>query len=810
MSQLKIKPVLLFLIMIIFGSPPAWAQDGLKHPPGQSSEKSDGTVNITHRPLVFLSNNMLPPMIYMQKGKRVGIVVDLAEAIKEHINRPVNVKYMDWSKAQQIVLEGKADALLHINPSKERKELFDFSDDLLESEFSIFINHTREDIYNLNSLRGIQVGVLRKGLCFSLLNQDPSINLVTFPEILSGFFSLKKGEIDAVVMDRQVGSFLLAENNINGIRIVGDPIDRSTSAIAVRKGNTDLLFQINNALAEIKRNGTYAEIIAKWQPKEVIFQTREQSRKQKRFIAMIAFVAGIAILITLLFMLWNKSLKIKVNEHTFELTSINSSLLAEIEERRQAENELKKSEQKFKDFMMSANEGFSLFDADFNLSEINDRAMEIFPPGSTREKIIGKNILSLSPNLKETGRYDKYVEVRDTAVPLYFDDIVPDSVFGDRQLSIKAFQVGSGLGLIFSDNTEQKKVEDKLRYQAAVLQNVSDAVISHDLDFNILSWNEAAENIYGWKSEETVGRSMTDLLQTENNELVKETMLADIREKGVWIGNVVQVRKDGMRRHIQSKVSTLIDENGLVFGYAGVARDITEKMVAEQKLHEYQKRLKALAFQLTIAEEKERRSIAIDLHDRVAQSLALLRIQTVTARKYTSDPILAAKLEDISKTLLLTLQGTRNLMSDLSSSSMDKIGLSAAISEWLENNIENKHNLKTEFIDKMTDDEQDILEDNLQVILFRNVRELVTNTVKHARAKTVSVCIHMDGSFIKIGVTDDGIGFDPDASLENGINSGYGLFSIEERMSDVNGTFKIVSAPRKGCSAVLTVPVRNV
>ncbi len=487
--------------------------------------------------------------------------------------------------------------------------------------------------------------------------------------------------------------------------------------------------------------------------------------------------------------------------------------IAEIEERKQTEIRIRKPEQKFKDFMMSANEGFILLDADLNLSEINDKALEIFPPGSTREELIGKNILSISPGLKETGRYDKYVAVKETAVPLYFEDVVSDPLFGDRYLTIKAFKVGNGLGLIFSDSTERKRAEEKLRYQAAVLENVSDAVISHDLDFNILSWNEAAENIYGWKSEEVIGRSMGDVLQTENADMVRDKIITDIRDKGVWIGNVVQVRKDGKKRDIQSKISRLMDDKGNPIGYAGVARDITENMIADQKLYVYQKRLKALAFQLTIAEEKERRIIAVDLHDNVAQSLALLRIQVASARKHTSEPILKTKLEEVSKTLLLTLQETRNLMSDLSSSSMVEIGLSAAISEWLEDNIAKRYPIKIKFIHK-NDDGQDILEDNVHVILFRNVRELVTNTVKHARAKTVSVRIHMEEGFIRISVEDDGIGFAPDfVSPENGMNSGmnsgYGLFSVEERMADVNGRFEIVSARGKGCRAVLTVPVSN-
>jgi ABC-type amino acid transport substrate-binding protein len=108
-----------------------------------------------HQPLVFLANKILPPMVYMQDGKRVGIIVDLGEALQRQLDQPVRLEYMGWAEAQQEVLQGEADALLHINPSEARKERFDFSDVLLESEFSIFTKYRREGIYDLTSLRNV-------------------------------------------------------------------------------------------------------------------------------------------------------------------------------------------------------------------------------------------------------------------------------------------------------------------------------------------------------------------------------------------------------------------------------------------------------------------------------------------------------------------------------------------------------------------------------------------------------------------------------------------------------------------------------
>jgi len=692
MSRLRFRPQSLILIGIILVVVPVRAQDASKKPPPrivEQSQASGGTVS--GRPLVFVANHMLPPMTYLQEGRRVGIVVDLAEAIKRQMNRPVNIEYMDWSRAQQFVFDGKADAVLHINPSEERNKRFDFSDALLESQFSIFIEHDSEDIYGPKALRGQRVGVLNKGLCFNLLSRDPLINLVTFPEILPGFVSLSRGGLDAVVMDRQVGTFLLAENNISGIRITGNPIDRSASAIAVKKGNTDLLVAINRALAQIRNNGTYEEILAKWEPKEVVFQTREQSRRQAKILYTIGAVAATAFAAVLLFIVWTRSLKRKVNERTAELESINASLEAEVAERIKAENSLRDSRDFLKNLTDSMGDVvFSVKMPEREIEWINDRFQIL---GYRPEECIGKG----------------------------------------------------------------------------------------------------TEFFYAHKSDYlAVGEKLTQAIASGQDVIYTET---DLKRKN---GEIFPVEATLTPYRIDNQVVSL----------TGILRDVSLRKSTEAKLLEYQRRLKALASQLTLAEETERRRIATDLHDDVCQSLALLRIQVSAARKKIVAPGLIAQLDDILETLQQTLQNTRHLMADLSSASMNEIGLSAAISELLEETVAKRHNIATEFSDDLDDNRRKLLEDKVRAILFRNIRELVTNVVKHSRAKKLAVRIEEIDNRLRITVADDGIGFNPENLIhKNGQEGGYGLFSIEERMSDLGGTFEIVSKPDTGSKAVLTVPI---
>lgn len=236
--------------------------------------------------------------------------------------------------------------------------------------------------------------------------------------------------------------------------------------------------------------------------------------------------------------------------------------------------------------------------------------------------------------------------------------------------------------------------------------------------------------------------------------------------------------------------------------------EIDERKQAEKKILEYQQRLKALASQLTVTEEKERRRIAADLHDHIGQSLALARIQMAAAKKSAANDGLAAKLDDISEILREAVQDTRHLIFDLSPPAMHEIGLGAAISEWLDDQIGNRYGLKTEFFDNIDQSYRKTLDESVRAILFRNVRELLINVVKHSQANQVNVSMEVTDDVMKIVVQDDGVGFDYSPEFQTVIpKGGFGLFSVKERMSDLGGALEIESEPGKGCTAIISVPL---
>ena len=211
-----------------------------------------------------------------------------------------------------------------------------------------------------------------------------------------------------------------------------------------------------------------------------------------------------------------------------------------------------------------------------------------------------------------------------------------------------------------------------------------------------------------------------------------------------------------------------------------------------------------MASELTLIEERERRRIATELHDGATQSLAFARMQLASACKAIAEPEATKKLNDVSQILRESLQQIRDVLLDLSSPSMNEIGLGAAISEWLEEHVVKRHGLRTSFANECGIVP---LDDDVRAVLFRNTRELLANVIKHAGTDTVSIRMDSTGEVLRITIEDDGAGFDPDKKVPTSNGGGFGLFSIRECMLDLGGSLQIVSAPGKGCEATLIMPL---
>jgi PAS domain S-box-containing protein len=232
--------------------------------------------------------------------------------------------------------------------------------------------------------------------------------------------------------------------------------------------------------------------------------------------------------------------------------------------------------------------------------------------------------------------------------------------------------------------------------------------------------------------------------------------------------------------------------------------EVEERIGNEKKMREQQEKLRALSSELLLTEERERRRIATELHDRIGQTLAVTKIKLGELREALPAGTAADALTDIREFVDQTIQDTRTLTFELSPPILYELGLEAALA-WLVAQIQKKHGLRIDFND---DEQPKQLDNGCRVILFQTTREMLFNIVKHARAQKATVSVRKDDDTARIDIEDDGIGFNASEfdSFESG-SMGYGLFSVRERLHPLGGRMEIHSEPGRGTRVTILLPL---
>lgn len=155
---------------------------------------------------------------------------------------------------------------------------------------------------------------------------------------------------------------------------------------------------------------------------------------------------------------------------------------------------------------------------------------------------------------------------------------------------------GTFMGYVGSviDIHDRKLTEEKIRFQARVMQEVSEAIVAVDMDFLIVTWNKGAETIYGLPADEVIGKRMDAVIQQEYLNDTLESSLDHINKYGFWSGEVYTDRKDGKRIYLHSSVTFLTDENGNRRGFVGINRDITDRKKADDALRNSEERYRSV------------------------------------------------------------------------------------------------------------------------------------------------------------------------------------------------------------------------
>lgn len=354
--------------------------------------------------------------------------------------------------------------------------------------------------------------------------------------------------------------------------------------------------------------------------------------------------------------------------------------------------------------------------------------------------------------------------------------------------------------LVARDVTEHMLVERALRQSEEAFRKLFEenpiGIVLANVDFSIICVNNAVCSLLGFSERELVGRKLSTLPSSPEgwHSLEMERLLrGGIRSYQV---EAMLGTKRGQMVWAHLTTSVLRDAENVPFQLFQMVENIQDRKSSEEQVLAYQEQLQSLAAELSLSEERERRRIATDLHDRIGQSLAFARLKLAgLSREH-------AELKPVQDLVEQAIVDTRSLTFELSPPVLYELGLVPAL-EWLTRKIHQEHGIETRFHD---DGQPKPLHENFRVVLFQAVRELLVNVVKHAQATHAQVLLRRDGDALRIIIEDDGIGFEVSKSRSEAARS-FGLFNVRERVEYLGGRVKIRSESRCGTRITLIAPL---
>ena len=328
-----------------------------------------------------------------------------------------------------------------------------------------------------------------------------------------------------------------------------------------------------------------------------------------------------------------------------------------------------------------------------------------------------------------------------------------------------------------------------------ILESAMDAIITVDEAHRIVLFNAAAEQVFGVPQGEALGSPLDRFIPQRYRAAHHEHMrnFGAVGTSSRRMGHqriVAGLRANGEEFPIDASISQ-ITERGKHF-YTVILRDVTQRVRAEQALHDSREEIKEMALAANSVREQEKSRIARELHDELGQALTALKIDVVWMKQNLSAPKseLAGKLTEMQGLVDGTVAATRRISSDLRPLILDDLGLAAA-AEWLVQNFTRRTGVACELA---IAPDVDIGEPHATSV-FRVLQETLTNIARHAEATQVEVNLGREDGRLVLHVQDNGRGFDAAAPRKQG---SFGLMGIRERAALLGGEVTIQSAPGKG------------
>jgi two-component system, NarL family, sensor histidine kinase UhpB len=323
-----------------------------------------------------------------------------------------------------------------------------------------------------------------------------------------------------------------------------------------------------------------------------------------------------------------------------------------------------------------------------------------------------------------------------------------------------------------------------------LFENATDMVFSTDETGRIVSLNPAGERLTGYRSGELPPVSLIEMVAPKYTGIVDEMLRCGSNGHGSANYEVEIIAKDGRRVPVEISSRPFARE-GVLLGIQGIARDISERKLAQQAL-----------YHLNDALEEEVKRIAHALHDEAGQLLASVHL--ALERLASEQPQeLGKKILPVRDMLFEIEEQLRRLSHELRPTILDDLGIGPALS-FLTKGVAQRTGLEIH----LTSSFEGRLQPAVETTLYRVTQEALNNISKHARAKNVWISMQANGE-IHCSIRDDGVGFDVDAVYGRRGRMGLGLRGVQERLAAVGGRLEISAAPNEGTTLLVSIPKRG-
>jgi len=441
--------------------------------------------------------------------------------------------------------------------------------------------------------------------------------------------------------------------------------------------------------------------------------------------------------------------------------------------------------------------------------------------GTTVESLVGKTDADFDPNPEEVAHFLKDdIEVMNSGRP----KDIPEEKITDSEGKVRMLHtikipyhitstVEDAILGVSTDITERKRAEEALRQSEerfrSLVQNSMDMITVHDKDLIMRYATPSMEQILGYKPEQLIGKNPLSYVHPDDMALVIQEVEKVYAHRAEGIPTEYRFRHaDGSWMWVESVANNQLN-NQNIRGIILTSRGITERKQAKTQLEQLNKQLRDLAASIQRTREEESTRIAREIHDELGQQLTAIKIDLSFLEEEflniqgQAQPTILNKLRSMMFLIDSSIQTVRKIATELRPAILDSMGLSAAI-EWLMEDFQGRTGILCQYNQPKENIELDKMQ---SIMIFRILQESLTNIMRHARARTVTITLQKTDGELRLDINDDGRGIS-EGDLKK--MKSFGIFGMKERAFVLGGRLSVQGEPGKGTTIHFVLPLKEI